>query len=51
MTEGDERAGHCRDHPVVARARRGLEKARDKTWDVIVEQMEGLLAEAEQRAA
>jgi len=33
------------------RARRGLEKAREKTWDEIVEQMDQLLAEAESRKA
>jgi UDP-galactopyranose mutase len=33
------------------RARRGLEKAREKTWDAIVEQMERLLDEAEARTA
>ncbi len=31
------------------RARRGLEKAREKTWDAIVGQMEGLLEEAVRR--
>jgi len=29
------------------RARRGLEKAQEKTWDAIVEQMEALVSEAE----
>jgi hypothetical protein len=28
------------------RARKGLEKAREKTWDAIVDQMEALMAEA-----
>jgi UDP-galactopyranose mutase len=31
------------------RARRGLEKAREKTWDAIVSEMKGLLTEAETR--
>jgi glycosyltransferase involved in cell wall biosynthesis len=32
------------------RARRGLEKAREKTWDAIVTQMEALVEEASRRA-
>lgn len=42
------RAALSEDH--ADRARRGLEKAQEKTWDAIVQQMTALVDEAERRA-